>query len=99
MKKQTAVVFIVIFGALAFYYFFAEDYCPVHNPIPGGSFTHIHRGAPSVCLCFWNALFAPGSYDFVFLQDAERLPAVAAGLRTAGPFGSDIGRPPRTVQT
>ena len=95
MRNSAVLVFLVVFSALAFYYFFAEDVCPVHNVVPRGSFSHVHRGAPSVCLCFWNTLFTTAAYEFVVLQDVETLPPPGPGLRPAGPFGYDIGRPPK----
>jgi hypothetical protein len=97
MKKTTAILFLLAFAGLSFYYFFAEDYCPVHNLIPSPAFSHTHRQPPSICLCFWNTLFAPGSYDFSLFHDMEPLTTHLPILDPAKPFNSDIAHPPKSL--
>ena len=58
MKKIVAVAFILVFAGLSLYFFFAEDYCHVHNSLPRGAFSHTHHEASvQTCLCFWSTLF------------------------------------------
>jgi hypothetical protein len=98
MQKTIAILFLLIFSGLGFYFFFAEDYCPVHcSPADGGSFYHVHHTPASICLCFWSTLFAPGSFDFSCFQGVERLalkPFDASPLRS---FNADIAHPPRAA--
>lgn len=96
MKKIAALLFLLVFAGLSVYFFFAEDYCHVHNPMPGGTFSHSHSQAVSICLCFWGNLFTPGSYDFTLVQDAERLPLNFYTLGPSKPFHSDISHPPKS---
>jgi hypothetical protein len=94
-KKILAFLCVLVFAGLGTYYFYAEDYCPVHNASPRGAFSHTHRGQAAVCLCFWNNLFSTVSYDFHFVQDVERLVSSAGPAFPANPFDSDIGHPPK----
>jgi hypothetical protein len=94
MKKTTALVFLLAFTCLSFYFFFAQDYCHLHDTLPGATFTHTHDQPISVCLCFWGNLFSPGSCDFACAQDVSRLTVMPA---VVGPFKalpSDISHPP-----
>lgn len=94
MKKATVILFLLIFAGLGLYYFFAEDYCHVHNPMPGGTFSHSHSRAISNCLCFWGHLFTPGSYEFELVDGAGRLPLNLYFRGPSKPFHSDIPHPP-----
>ena len=95
MKKSIAVASILIFVGLSLYYFYVEDFCPVHNALPTGTFTHSHHGPASICLCFWSTLFSPASYDFGVAQDIKRLSPDSHVGGPMTPFSSDIGHPPK----
>jgi hypothetical protein len=99
MKKPIALIFLLIFTGLGFYFFFAEDYCPVHSfPSPEGSCSHTHRPPASICLCFWSTLFSPGSFDFSGFQGIERLAVNPFDPTPLNLFNADIAHPPRPVQ-
>jgi hypothetical protein len=97
MKKTTAIFFLLIFAGLSLYFFFAEDYCHVHNPLPGGTFSHAHSRAASICLCFWSTLFSPGSFDFSFAQNVDRLAANPFDRFPIKAFNADISHPPELL--
>ena len=97
MKKIIAVSFLIVFVGLSFYFFFAEDYCHVHCPLPKGSFSHTHQKGLSICLCFWGNLFSPTSCDFAFLQDVMRLPVISYAACPDKPASPDIPHPPRLL--
>jgi hypothetical protein len=97
MKKTTALLFVMIFAGLSLYFFFAEDYCSVHNPIPRGTFSHSHKQASSICLCFWNNLFAPGSFDFPCFQEVLFLAVSPPALSPLKAFNADISHPPKIL--
>ncbi len=96
MKKPVAVAFLLVFAGLSFYFFFAEDYCHVHNSLPRGTFSHAdrHQTPVQTCLCFWSTLFSPGSCDFAFIQSDARLPDFTPLVIPGEPFDSDIAHPP-----
>jgi hypothetical protein len=95
MTKLAALVFLLIFTGLCFYYFFAEDYCPVHCcPAPVGSFSHVHHGASAVCLCFWSTLFSPACFNFSSFQPVERLTVDLLDQSPPIAFNADITHPP-----
>ncbi len=98
MKRTTALLFLVIFSGLCFYFYFAEDLCPLHSaPQAGSSFSHTHHSPPAICLCFWGTLFGPRTFDFCCYQGAERLagcPWDPSPLRT---FSADIAHPPKIL--
>ncbi|MGA2363338.1 MAG: hypothetical protein ABSG73_12875 [Candidatus Aminicenantales bacterium] len=96
MKKTTALLFVLIFAGLSLYFFFAEDYCHVHNPMPGGTFSHSHGYAASICLCFWSNLFSPGAFDFSGFQGVERLRVDPFDRSPVKAFNADIAHPPKS---
>jgi hypothetical protein len=96
MKKPTALIFLLIFAGLSLYFFFAEDYCHVHTPMPGGTFSHSHNHAASICLCFWSNLFSPGSFDFSGFQGVERLRVDPFDPSPVKAFNADISHPPKS---
>ncbi|MEN6310128.1 MAG: hypothetical protein ABFD80_01165 [Acidobacteriota bacterium] len=97
MKKTTALIFLVAFAGLGFYFFFAEDYCHAHGSVPGGTYSHSHGRADSVCLCFWSTLFSPGSFDFDHYQGVQRLSSDPLGRPPMKAFDADISHPPRLL--
>jgi hypothetical protein len=98
MKKSIAFVFLLAFAGLSLYFFFAEDYCPLHCcPAPGGSFNHVHAAPGSVCLCFWSTLFVSGPYDFSHFVSIGRLPANLLDRTPLKAFDADIAHPPKTL--
>jgi len=97
MKKTAVLIFLVAFAGLSFYFFFAEDYCHVHNRIPGGAFSHSHGRTDSICLCFWSTLFSPGSFDFDHYQGVQRFPVNPVGAPPLKAFDADISHPPRLL--
>jgi len=104
MKKTTqtaaALIFLLAFTGLSVYFFFAEDFCPVHNPPPAGNaFSHTHRALPSICLCFWGTLFAPGRFDFSFFQGIERLAERPLDRSPLRAFNADIAHPPEALSS
>jgi len=100
MKKTTALLLVMVFTGLGAYFFFAEDYCPVHSaPAAGRSFSHLHHELPSVCLCFWGTLFAPGAFDFSCFQGIERLPEHAFDRSPLTAFNADIAHPPKALSS
>jgi hypothetical protein len=96
MKETTAFLFVLIFLGLSLYFFFAEDYCHVHNPMAGGTFSHSHSRTASICLCFWNNLFSPGSFDFSGFQGVARLRVDPIDPSPAKAFNADISHPPKS---
>jgi hypothetical protein len=100
MKRTTALLFLMVFAGLSVYFFFAEDFCPVHSaPVAGSTFSHTHHALPSICLCFWGNLFAPGRFDFCCYQGVERLterPHVLSPLKT---YNADIAHPPKALSS
>jgi len=99
MKKTAVLIFLAAFVGLSFFFFFAEDYCHVHNRVPGGTFSHSHThgGADSICLCFWSTLFAPGSINFDHYQGVQRLSFNPLGAPPLKAFDADISHPPRLL--
>jgi len=95
MKKTTVLLFVLIFAGLSLYFFFAEDYCHVHNSMPGGTFSHSHSQVCSICLCFLSNLFAPGSFDFSGFQGVARLTANPFDASPVKAFDADISHPPK----
>jgi hypothetical protein len=94
MKKTTALVFLLAFSCLSVYFFFAQDYCHLHDTLPGATFTHTHNPTASVCLCFWGNLFSPGSCDFACAQDVSRLAVIPVVEGPSKALPSDISHPP-----
>ena len=98
MKRAVLVVFILVFAAGMFHYFYGEDHGTVRFPPAGSAFgnVHHHHGHATTCLCFMNALFVPepdvwdGAADF-------RVPlAPAAESRLFASLGADIAHPPNS---
>ncbi len=97
LKITTVILFLAAFAALNVYYFYAEDCCPVHSPIPGGAFTHSHGHVASICLCFWSHLFSPGTLEFAVVEDDAVLPDAPHALCPGIPFKADIAHPPEPL--
>lgn len=98
MKRTTALLFLVVFSGLCVYFYFAEDLCPMHSaPLAGSTFSHTHHALPSVCLCFWGNLFAPGAFDFGCYQGVERLPEHPYALSPLKAYNADIAHPPKIL--
>lgn len=98
MKRTTALLFLTVFAGLSVYFFFAEDLCPVHSaPVAGSTFSHTHQALPSICLCFWGTLFAPGTFDFSCFQGVERLRESPMRRSPLASFNADIAHPPKSL--
>jgi hypothetical protein len=98
MKKAATLVFVIMFAACLFHFYYAEDHCPIHCLSRGARLGHVqpHHAGPSVCLCFWTSLLGPEVNDFVatsaFLADL----ALPSGGRLSGMLAADITPPPRS---
>jgi len=100
MKRTTALLFLIVFAGLSVYFFLAEDFCPVHcAPVAGNAFSHSHHVLPSICLCFWGTLFAPGTFDFSCFQGVERLRECSMDRSPLMAFNADIAHPPKALSS
>ncbi|HVP90482.1 MAG TPA: hypothetical protein VMS75_04620 [Terriglobales bacterium] len=98
MKRSIALAFLLVFAGLAFYFYFAEETCPVHCcPAPVGSFNHVHGGPAAVCLCFWSTLFAPVTFDLAHFLRTGLRPADPLDRTPLVAFRADVGHPPKTL--
>ena len=99
MKKAVAVVFILVFAAAMFHYFYGEDHGAVRFPPADGGFTHVHHhhGNTSTCLCFVSALAGPEADDWVRATDFRIMLTPPGESRLRASLGSDIAHPPRIL--
>jgi len=99
MKKAVAVVFILVFAAAMFHYFYGEDHGAVRFPPADGGFTHVHHhhGNTSTCLCFVSALAGPEADDWVRATDFRIMLTPPGESRLRASLGSDIAHPPRVL--
>ncbi len=98
MKKAAGVIFILIFAASMFHYFYGEEHCPARFPLADGGFEHVHHhhGNASTCLCFLSALFAPESDVWDGAADLWVPLAPAGESRLFASLGADIAHPPNS---
>jgi len=85
MKKAVAVVFILVFAAAMFHYFYGEDHL------------HHHHGNASTCLCFVSALAGPEADDWVRAADFRIMLTPPGESRLRASLGADIAHPPRIL--
>ena len=97
MKKAVVVVFIVIFAAAMFHYFYGEDHCPVGFPSADGGFSHVrhHHANASTCLCFLSGLIGPESDNWVGATDFLIMLSPVGENRLLASLGADIAHPPK----
>lgn len=98
MKKAVTVVFIVIFAAAMFHYFYGEGHCAGRFPSAGPGFgnVHDHHGHSSTCLCFTSALAGPESDEWVRIAHFRLMLPPPGGSRLRASLGADIAHPPKT---
>jgi hypothetical protein len=98
MKKAVVVVFIVIFAAGLFHYFYSEEHCPVRFPSAGGGIeqTRHHNVNTSTCLCFLSALLGPESDGWVGAPDFLIKLSPAGENRLRASLSADIAHPPKS---
>jgi hypothetical protein len=100
MKKAVAVVFILVFAAAMFHYFYGEDHGSVRFPSAGsalGNVHHHHHGSGSTCLCFVSALAGPEADDWVRATDFRIMLTPPGESRLRASLGADIAHPPRIL--
>jgi hypothetical protein len=100
MKKAVVVVFVVIFAAGMFHYFYSEEHCPVSYPSARSGFSYVHHphGNASPCLCFLSTLLAPESDDWVRAPDFLIKLSPAGENRLRASLGADIAHPPKSFR-
>ena len=99
MKKAAVLAFAVLFAAIMFHFYYAEDHCPVHCPTHGGRLGHVHPCHPgaSVCLCFWASLMGPEAGETPPLVAFLTFLAPPAAGHVLGRAAADITPPPRPL--
>jgi hypothetical protein len=96
LKKAVAFLFVLIFAAAMFHFFYGEDHCPSRFPSAGGGFglVHHHHGNASTCLGFLSGLFGPETADWDGAADLHADLAQAGESRVLASLGTGIFRPP-----
>jgi hypothetical protein len=98
MKKAVVVVFVVIFAAAMFHYFYGEDHCLGGIPSADGGFSrvHHHHANASTCLCFSSGLIGPESDNWVGATDFLIMLSPVGENRLLASLEADIAHPPKS---
>jgi hypothetical protein len=96
LKKPVVVLFVLIFAAAMFHFFYGEDHCPSGLPSTGGGFcqVHHHHGNASTCLSFLSGLFGPETADWDGAAVLRIALAPPVEGRPSPSLGVDISHPP-----
>jgi len=96
LKKPVAVLFVLIFAAAMFHFFYGEGHCPSRLPTAGGVFCHVHHhhGNASTCLSFLSGLFGPETADWDGAAVIRVDLAAPVESRLSPSLAADISHPP-----